>query len=139
MALDQQVVHRSLDKLQVRLLLDYVAHGLSIEFSISLGASRSYGGSLARIQRSELYAGTIDSLCHGSAHCIDLARQVTLADATDRRVAAHLSKRRYALRDEQRSGTRTRGGQRGLRTGVSAAYHDYVMALCHRRPLLVRK
>jgi hypothetical protein len=69
-------------------------------------------------------AGGVGRARHRAAERIDLARQVALADAADRRVAAHLAQRFDVVRQEQRARAHARGREGGLGAGVTAADDD---------------
>ena len=97
LTLDNEVVDRRLEQAQPRLGFEHAAYRLPVQLPIGLRPRRANGRTLARVQRAKLDAGHIDGTRHGAAHRVDLARQVALANATDRRVAAHLSQRGEAL------------------------------------------
>ena len=98
----------------------------TLAVSSGSGARRPDGGALGRVERAELDAGTIDGARHRAAERVDLTSQVALADAADRRVAAHLPERRLLVGNEQSTGTRARGGKTCLRACMAATYHDDV-------------
>ena len=104
-----------------------------VKFPVSLCAGGANRGTLARVQGSELDARTIDGRRHDAPERIDFARKMPLADAADRRVAAHLPECRALLRDQQGSATRARGGRGGLRTRVTTSDHDDVVTIAHGR------
>ena len=130
---DPEVGDFGLEQRQVRLVLDDRADRLLVERAIGLRARRTDGRALARIERAELDAGTVDRACHRTAERIDLADEVPLADAADRRVAAHLPQGLDALRDEQRACTASCRGERGLGAGMAATHHDHVEMLGEAR------
>src|SRR5204862_80504 len=94
---------------------------------VGLGAGGAHRRTLAGIQRAELDSGAVRTARHGAAERVDLAYQVSLADAADGRIAAHLADRLDALGEEQGARTHARAGQRRLGAGVSAADHDDIM------------
>src|SRR5882762_3740760 len=51
---------------------------------------------------------------------------MALADAADRRIAAHLPQRLDVVREQQRLLAHARGSERGLGAGVATADHDYL-------------
>ena len=67
---------------------------------------------------------------HGAAERVDLLDQMTLADAADRGVAAHLPQRLDVVREQQRARPLARG-QRGLGAGMAAADDDYIKFFSH--------
>ena len=57
---------------------------------------------------------------------IDLLDQVALANAADRRIAAHLPERLDAVREQKCAPAHTRRGERRLGAGMTAADDDHV-------------
>ena len=55
---------------------------------------------------------------------VDLLDQMTLADAADGRIAAHLPQRLDVVRQQQGALAHARSRQRGLGAGMAAADHD---------------
>src|SRR5690348_4441561 len=125
-ALDDQVCRLLLKEPQVRLVLEPAANRLAVELAVRLRTGRAHRRTLARIQRAELDPGLVRCARHRASERIDLAHQVTLADAADGGIAAHLSKRLDALCQEQGARAHARGGERGLGAGVTAADDDHV-------------
>jgi len=116
---------------QIRLIIESDSNGALVQFTICLRPGRPDRWPLARIQCSKLDAGAVDSCRHRAAQRIDLLRQVALADATDRRVAAHRTNCRDLLRNQKCARTRSRGSQTGFRTGMAAANYDDIEKLGH--------
>ncbi len=134
--LDHQVGALLLEQGEIRLVLQEPTDGGLVELPISLGASRAHGWTLAGVQGPKLNAGAIGGARHRPAQRIDLAHQMTLADAADRRVAAHLPERLDALRQQQRATPHAGSRERGLGAGMAATDHDDVerMSKTHRIP-----
>ena len=84
----------------------------------------AYCRALACIQGTKLDAGPVDGPSHSAPECIDFPGQVSLADAADRRVAAHLTQRSDFLRNEQGPRTRARGSKGCFRTCMATANDD---------------
>ena len=126
LAFDEQIGDFLLEQREVRLVLQHRADRLLVQDAIGLRARRAHRRTLARIEGTELDAGAIGRLRHRAAERVDLLDQVTLADAADRRVAAHLPERFDALRQQQRAHAHARRGQGGLGAGVAAADDDDV-------------
>ena len=61
-----------------------------------------------------------------AAEGVDLAHEVALADAADRRIAAHRPERLDGLRKEERAPAHPGRGECGLGAGVAATDHDDV-------------
>jgi hypothetical protein len=113
-----------LEQREVRLVLQHRADCLLVQGAVGLRARRAHRRTFAGIEGAELNAGAIRRLRHRTAERVDLLDQVTLADAPDRGIAAHLSERLDALRQQQRTHAHARRGQGGLGAGVPAAYDD---------------
>ena len=82
---------------------------------------------MLRVEGPELDTGAVRGACHGAAESVDLAHEVTLPDAADGRIAAHLTQRLDALGQQKRARTHPRGGQRGLRAGMASADDNHVI------------
>ena len=128
-----QVFHRLLEDCEARLIFQQAANGLPVQLPVRLRTGGADGRALARIQGAELDAGPVDRSRHGAAQSVNFPRQVSLADAADGRIAAHLAERSDVLGDEKGAGARARGSERRFRAGVSTAYDDDIKARvgCH--------
>ena len=115
-----------LEQLQIRLRLEQAADRALVQLAVGLRPRGAHRGSLARVQRAELDAGLVGGERHGAAERIDLLDQVALADAPDRRIAAHLPERLDVVREQQRAPAHARGRERRLGARVAAADHDHV-------------
>ena len=113
---------------EVRLVLEQPADRLAVEHPVRLRAGGTHRRSLARVQGPELDAGPVGGTRHRPAQGVDLAHQVSLADAPDRGIAAHLPQGLDALGDQQRARTHARGSQGGLGAGMAAADDDDLVA-----------
>jgi len=125
LALDLEIGYFLLEQREIRLGLEHAANRLLVELSIGLRTRGAYRGSLAGIQGAELDAGLVRRECHGTAQRIDLLHQVTLADAADRRIAAHLTQRLDVAGQEQGTLTHARSRKRGLGARMAPADHDH--------------
>ena len=123
---DREVGDFRLEQHEDRLRFEHCADRIPVKRAVGLGARRAHRRALARVQRAELDAGAIRRARHRAAHRVDLAHEVALADAADRRVAAHLADRGETLGHEQRA--RAHPGRRKgrLGAGVAAANDDDV-------------
>jgi hypothetical protein len=83
-------------------------------------------GALAAVEDAELDAGLVGGRGHRAPQRVDFLDQVALADATDRRVAAHLPQCFDVVRQQQRAAAQSRRGQRRFGAGVATADHDDV-------------
>src|SRR2546430_10936846 len=63
----------------------------------ALPICRAHRRALAGIERAELDAGAVSRPGHGAAQRVDLAHQVSLADAADGRIATHLDRKSTRL------------------------------------------
>ena len=128
-AFQQQVIDRLLEQPQVRLVLQPLADRRLVEQPIGLCPGRAHRRALARIEDAELDAGFVGGQRHRAAQRVDLLDQVPLADAADRRVAAHLAERFDVVREQQRGAAHAGGGQRRLGAGMAAADNDDIKGL----------
>ncbi len=124
--LDREIRRLLLEDRKIRLVLERASYRAPVELAVRLGARRAHRGPLARVQRAELDARAVRGPRHRAAERVDLPDQMTLADAADRRVAAHLAQRLDVLREQQRARAEASRGERCLGAGVAAAYHDDV-------------
>ncbi len=124
--LDHKIGHFLLEYREIRLALEHRANLAPIQRAIGLRARGAHRGTLARVQRAELDARAIDRARHRAAEGVDLAHEVALADAADRRIAAHRPERLDGLRKEERAPAHPGRGECGLGAGVAATDHDDV-------------
>jgi hypothetical protein len=119
-----EVVDFALDDLEVGLRRDRCLHGFAIELAVGLGAGSANGRALAAIEDAELDARLVGDPAHETIERIDLADEVTLAEPTDGRIAAHLTDGRALVGDQCRGDAEARRGGRGFRPGMAAADND---------------
>ena len=86
-------------------------------------------GPLAPVEDAELDAGLVRDAAHQPVERIDLADEMALAEAADRRIAGHGADRGEAMRDQRRARAQARGRRRGLAAGMAAAHHDDIESL----------
>jgi hypothetical protein len=122
--LKHDVINRLLKQGQIRLTFQAGANCAAIENSIGLGSRRAYRWALRGVESTKLDPGLVGCECHRPAQGIDLFHQVTLADASDGRIAGHLAQGFDAVREEEGAAARARRRKRSLRAGVTAAYND---------------
>jgi hypothetical protein len=125
-ALDHQVVDGLLEQPQVRLILEPMADRSLVQDAVGLGTRGAYGRTLRRIEDPELNTALVGRGGHRTAERIDFLDEMALADAADRRIAAHLAERFDVMGQQQRLRTHAGRCQRGLRAGVPAADDDDV-------------
>ena len=131
--LDQQIRALGLEQLQVFLLIQLRADRAAVQRPVALRTGGAHRRALAGVQGTELDAGGVRGAGHGAAQRIDLAGQVALADAADRRIAGHLTQRFHVLGEQQRAPPHAGAGQRGFGAGVAAADDDDFKILHGRR------
>ena len=123
---DHQVVARALEQREIRLVLEAAPNRRLVEQAIGLRPGRPHRRALGAVQDPELDAGLVGRRRHRAAQGIDLLDQMPLADAADRRVAAHLPERLDRMRQQQRRRAHARGSERRLGAGMAAADDDDV-------------
>jgi hypothetical protein len=136
LALYQQVASLLLEQGQVRLVLENGPDRLPIELAICLRAGGAYGRPLTGVQGSELNSGPIRGAGHDAAQRIYLPDQVTLADAANGGIAAHLAERLDALGQQESARTHSGGCQCRFRAGMAAADDDHVKGLGETHKIL---
>ena len=100
-AFEQDVVDLLLEQPQIELVLKSAPDRVR-QRMVSLRPGRPDSRSLGSVQRAKLDPGLISSERHGPVERIDLPGEMTFADASDGRVARHLSQGLYAVRKKQR-------------------------------------
>jgi hypothetical protein len=83
-------------------------------------------GPFRGVEDAELDAGLVGGRRHRAAQRIDLLDQMPLADAADRRIAAHRPQRVEVVRQQQRIRTHARRGERSFGAGMAAADDDHI-------------
>ena len=89
---------------QVRRFGDESLHGAPVELAVGLGARALDGGALAAVEDAELNAGSVGGARHHAVERVDLAHQMALAQAPDRRIARHFADGRETVGDERGRG-----------------------------------
>ena len=125
--LDDQVLDRSLDHLEVRRGADRCLHRPAVELAVGLGAGALHRRALAAVQHAELDAGGIGHLSHQAVERVDLADEMPLAEPANGRIAGHFADRREAVGDQRRARAYPRRRRRGLAAGMAAADDDHVV------------
>ena len=96
---------------------------------IGLGAGGAYRRPLGTVEDAKLNPPFVCGQRHGAAQCIHFFDQMTLANAADRGVAAHLPQGLDVVGQEQGFATHASGCQGGLRPGVTTADHNHIKCL----------
>ena len=125
-AFHHQIVDRLLEQPQVGLILQPMPDRLLIQQAVRLSARRPNGRALGRIQDAELDAALVRRRRHGTAQRVDFLHQMALADAANRRIAAHLAEGFDVVGQQERRVAHARRGQSGFGAGMAAADDDYV-------------
>lgn len=125
-AFHHQVIDGLLEQAQVRLVLQAAADRGLVQHAVGLRAGRAHRRALARIENAKLDARLVGGNGHGAAQRIHLFHEVALADAADRRVAAHLPQRLDVVGEQQRLGAHACSGQRGFGAGMATADDDHI-------------
>ncbi len=68
-------------------------HGELVKFLVGLGAGRVHGRALGAIEHAKLDSRCIDDFAHLAAEGVNFPNDLSLGDAADGRVAAHLRHR----------------------------------------------
>ena len=107
--------------IQIGLIGEDRLHRLAIELAIGLGAGAAHRRALRFVEHPELNPGAVDRAGHHAVQRVDLADQMPLAQAADRRVAAHLADLGGVERQQQRLGPGARRSGCGFAAGMTAA------------------
>ena len=101
-------------------------HPLAIPRLVRLGARRPHRRPAAAIEQLELYSCSVDCPAHQSAQRIDLANQMSLRRAADRRIARHVRDGFSSERAQSDAAAEPRRRPRRLDAGVPGADHYYI-------------
>ena len=112
----------------------YRLHTLGIGGFIALAAGGPYRRAAAKVEGLGLERGKIGVAAHFAAQGVELADQVALGEAANRRVARHPRQGVEAGGNQGRFNTHPGGGKRCLAAGMTAADHDdaKIMGSFHR-------
>ncbi|EXI71364.1 MAG: hypothetical protein AW07_03696 [Candidatus Accumulibacter sp. SK-11] len=124
--LEQQVVAGLGEDRQILLLLQPAADRLPIEHAIRLRACRADRRALAGIEDAKLDPGLVGRRRHRPAKRVDLLHEMPLADAANRRIAAHRTERLEVVRQQQGFHPHARRSKRRLGAGMAATNDDDV-------------
>ena len=108
-ASDDNAGRFALDNREVGRLRDERLHRAPIESAVGLSARALDGGALAAIEDAKLDARRVGGARHQPVKRVDLAHQMSLAEAADRRVAGHFADGR------ETAGSRARSRRRNAR------------------------
>ena len=119
-----KVLHRARDDGEARGRGNEFLHGGAVKVAVALGAGAAHGRALGAVEQAELNAGGVGCQPHQPAHRVDFADKVALAEAADRRVAAHLADGGRRVGDERSRRAQACGGRGRLDARMAAADHD---------------
>jgi hypothetical protein len=125
--LEQQVLDRLLAEVEVHGLLDDPLDLHLVEPLVGLGPRPVHRRPLGAVEDAELDARGVDRAAHHAAEGVDLADELRLADAADRRVAAHLADGVAVGREQSRAGPEPGRGAGRLHPGMAGPDHDHVV------------
>jgi hypothetical protein len=114
----------ALHGLQAFALLEKRSDGAPVETAVALCARRPDSRAFASIEHTELNHGEVSSPSHDSSERIDLADDGSFGDATDRRIARHLTNRFERARNQPHTSAEASSSNGCLRTSVAGA-DDY--------------
>ena len=129
--IDNQIVHALLKQAQMRFSVKATADRAAVQHPVGLGSGGSNGGPLTQVQHPKLNTRAVRSLGHGATKCVNLAHQMTFANAPNGRITGHLTQRIHRVSEQQSGTAHTRSGQRRFDAGVTATDHNQVK-LCRR-------
>ncbi len=121
-----QILDPAFDDLEIGGGADGGLHSLAVELAVGLGARALDGGALGAVEQPELNAGGVGHAPHQAIQGVDLADEVALAEAADRRVAGHFADGGEGVRDEGRARAHAGSGGRGLTAGMATTHNDHV-------------
>ena len=127
--LDHQVIDRLLKQPEVGLVFEHAADGGFVQNTVGLRPRGAHRRAFGAVQNTELDTALVSGQRHGAAHRVHLLHQMTLADAADRRVAAHLAQGLNVVGQQQRFAAHAGAGQRRFGAGMAAADDDHVKFL----------
>ena len=123
---DPEILDRALGDRQVPDAVERGLHRPPIEGAVRLRPGASDRRTLAPVQKAELYPGGVRRAAHEPVQRVDLADEVPLPEAADRRVARHLADGARLVRHQQGRGAEARRRRRRLAPGVASPDHDDV-------------
>ena len=127
--LDDEVLDRGFDHVEVRRGADRCLHGLPVELAVGLGAGALHRRAFAPVQHAELDAGGVGHPAHQAVEGVDLADEMALAEPANGRIAGHFADRGEAVGDQRRARAKPRRGGSGLAAGMAAADDDHVVGV----------
>ena len=115
--------------MQTVLFFNELLYLLLVLFLVRLRTRAVHCGSLTTIEHTKLQTRRIDRQPHDATERIDLANDLSFADATDRRIATHLANRIEVRREQNGLSAEPRSSHRSLGPRVTGTYHDDVVVV----------
>ncbi len=125
-SLDHDRLDHLLAEREVLLPLDGQLGQELVGFLVALGARAVHRRSLAPVEQAELDGRGVGEDPHRAAQGIDLADDLPLGHAADRRIAAHLADGIAVHGQERGSQPHPRGRQRGFQPGMAGSDDDHI-------------
>ncbi len=123
---NDQVLDDFLSQHQILLRLDNPFHLLLVRLLVGLGARAVHGRALAAIEQAELDAGGVDCPAHRPPQRVNLADNLPLGHAADRRIATHLRHGIAVGGQQRRARPHPRRRQRRFTPGMPGADDENV-------------
>lgn len=111
----------ALHGLQILLLFEEGSDCAPVQPTVALRSRSPYSWPLAAIEHAELNHGEVGSSSHDSAERIDLANDRPLGNATNCRIARHLTDRFQRTRDQPHPSSETSSSDRRFSAGMTGA------------------
>lgn len=111
---------------QVLLQLDPILHFELVSLLVCLGSRTMHRRTFTAVEHAKMNARLVDNAPHLTAERVDLADDLPFGDATDSRVAAHLTDRVAVHRQQRGLCSHPRGRQCGLCTGMASTDNNNI-------------
>jgi hypothetical protein len=108
---------------------DAMLHFELIGFFVSLSTRAVHGSTLAGVEHAKVDARMINDAPHFAAERVNFANDLSLGDATDRRITAHLSDGIAVHREQRSAGAHASSRKSRFNAGVTSANHDNVVVI----------
>ena len=128
----KKIVDGLLPQIEAGSLLDDPLHLHLVEPLVGLGPGAVHRRALGAVEHAKLDAGRVDRLAHDAPERVDLADELRLADATDRRVATHLAHGVEIGREQGDPAPEPGRGAGRLHAGMAGADNDHVIVVATR-------
>ena len=133
---DDKILGLGLDHREARLVGNRLLHRGGVEPPIRLRARTTHCRPLAAIEHPELDSSAVGHPAHQSVEGIDFADKMTLAQASDGRIAGHCTDGGKSVRDECGPGPQACRRRRRLAAGMTPADDNDVVLSRHVRKCL---